>query len=225
MRRILLLAVWVVVGRRSASWLSSVATAIHHHLLLLLLLLQDSPVLPVEHLYGLLVRQEGRIGMELLQEDDSPGLRDVQAVHGLKVCRQAQKCGVRQHDGSFSTGYSPEPTKSAPTKSCVVPWCIYTTVPPSFSSSSSPEMHLPETFPEMSTILYLYDGEGVSLAARKSVVPYTEFLLIKPKRSPNRPNRKRMGMLRNGECECWLVFVYKSLVAIVLCTISERIRR
>ena len=111
LRRILLLAVWVVVGRRSASWLSSVATAIHHHLLLLLLLLQDSPVLPVEHLYGLLVRQEGRIGMELLQEDDSPGLRDVQAVHGLKVCRQAQKCGVRQHDGSFSTGYSPEPPK------------------------------------------------------------------------------------------------------------------
>ena len=114
LRRILLLAVWVVVGRRSASWLSSVATAIHHHLLLLLLLLQDSPVLPVEHLYGLLVRQEGRIGMELLQEDDSPGLRDVQAVHGLEVCRQAQKCGVRQHDGSFSTGYSPEPPKSAP---------------------------------------------------------------------------------------------------------------
>ena len=155
LRRILLLAVWVVVGRRSASWLSSVATAIHHHLLLLLLLLQYSPVLPVEHLYGLLVRQEGRIGMELLQEDDSPGLRDVQAVHGLEVCRQAQKCGVRQHDGSFSTGYSPEPPKSAPQSLAFVPWCKT----PLFSSSS-PEMHalmrIPETFPEMSTILYLH---------------------------------------------------------------------
>ena len=134
LRRILLLAVWVVLGRRSASWLSSIATAIHHHLLLLLLLLQDSPVLPVEHLYGLLVRQEGRIGMELLQEDDSPGLRDVQAVHGLKVCRQAQKCGVRQHDGSFSTGYSPEP-KSAPQSlalsfSVFTPLCLLRFRPP-----------------------------------------------------------------------------------------------
>ena len=181
MRRILLLAVWVVVGRRSASWLSSVATAIHHHLLLLLLLLQDSPVLPVEHLYGLLVRQEGRIGMELLQEDDSPGLRDVQAVHGLEVCRQAQKCGVRQHDGSFSTRYSPEPPKSAP-QSLALSLVYYTTVPPWFSSSSSPGM--PEPFLEMSTILYLYSSgecwrrQGVSLAARKSVVPTTAFLLV-----------------------------------------------